>query len=657
MKKTIVAMAFAGILLGLGAPSFAEEGEAARELERGFFKEQAERDLEGAIKIYEGLVEKHTSDRAVVAKALLRMGLCLEKLGRMESAVASIERIVDEFGDQKREVDEARKILKRIDPASGTKPVEEGSAPEGGSPEESMNVRHIRAVLENETISLDFRDATLPDVLSFLRTTKSLNIVADPKVLTEFEQSGRTINLSVEDLKLGDAIAILLRFNNLQYEFLHDVMYIAFPGDLTAYKALPWYGDPSPKRKDPRLLGRKVSFDFSGRPLGETVRAMGRHWDIEPDISPGAREHLKESVGTYRVESTSPGDALERLLTPHSLGFAIRAGRVWIATPAELKAHREKRKRILEGSESVGDQALLNVLQGKLISVDFLDTPLEAILNFLSEVSGLNILMGPSVPTTGGESGIRVTLKADELLLEQVLRVILMPLDLEYRIDYGVVTVERREKDLRVEKKTPLEFLRAALESTTDVNLKDASLPLVLDYLSRVSGVSIFLDPRARESAEGKTSVTLNRKGITVKAALEEVTKNRGLGFDLLHGVIYVNRSKALQEDLAVQWYGDQPSLHVSGLDMKALYALRVKKITMALESARLSHLIDTVARLSGVEIVASPRAAEAGCRWRVTCRIANLSAEDALRLLLTPYGLGYRIEKGVVTIGLRETR
>lgn len=67
--------------------------EAARKLET------IDGDLKGAIKQYETIVKTHGSDRAAVARALLRMGECYQKLGDQQ-AVSIFERIVREFADQ-----------------------------------------------------------------------------------------------------------------------------------------------------------------------------------------------------------------------------------------------------------------------------------------------------------------------------------------------------------------------------------------------------------------------------------------------------------------------------------------------------------------------------------------------------------------------------
>jgi Tol biopolymer transport system component len=72
------------------------QGEGA--LQKAIRKETLEGDLKGAIESYKKLAQD--KDRAIAAKALVRMGECYEKLGDSEARKA-YERVVREFADQK----------------------------------------------------------------------------------------------------------------------------------------------------------------------------------------------------------------------------------------------------------------------------------------------------------------------------------------------------------------------------------------------------------------------------------------------------------------------------------------------------------------------------------------------------------------------------
>ena len=80
--------------------------------------EQVEGDLEQAISLYAELVEEHGSVRPVAATALLRLGLCYERLGR-EEATNAYERLLAEYADQSDIATEARARLTVLRAAMG----------------------------------------------------------------------------------------------------------------------------------------------------------------------------------------------------------------------------------------------------------------------------------------------------------------------------------------------------------------------------------------------------------------------------------------------------------------------------------------------------------------------------------------------------------
>ncbi len=100
----ITAVLLAG---ALGTVSFAgaqKPGRADVALEAAAKKELVDGDVKGAIAAYQKIIaEYRTSDRAAVAKALVRMGQCYENLGVKEVAEArkAYERAVREYSDQK----------------------------------------------------------------------------------------------------------------------------------------------------------------------------------------------------------------------------------------------------------------------------------------------------------------------------------------------------------------------------------------------------------------------------------------------------------------------------------------------------------------------------------------------------------------------------
>jgi len=107
MRKILAILLMTGALaIGIGSGQQKDQSEV--NLQAAIRMETVEGDLKGAIEAYKKIAE--AGNRAVAAKALIRMGQCYEKLGDAEARKA-YERVVREFFDQKEAVEQARALL------------------------------------------------------------------------------------------------------------------------------------------------------------------------------------------------------------------------------------------------------------------------------------------------------------------------------------------------------------------------------------------------------------------------------------------------------------------------------------------------------------------------------------------------------------------
>lgn len=107
MKRVLIATSIVGLLFAF-ATGVTAQVSAEVALRTALEKETVKGDLKGAIDQYKKLA--HGKDRAVAAKALVRMGQCYEKLGNAEARNA-YERVVREFADQTEAAAQARNFL------------------------------------------------------------------------------------------------------------------------------------------------------------------------------------------------------------------------------------------------------------------------------------------------------------------------------------------------------------------------------------------------------------------------------------------------------------------------------------------------------------------------------------------------------------------
>ncbi len=85
--------------------------DAARQLEAAVYREIAYGDLRGAAAQYRAIATQRGIPRPVAARALLQLGQCLEKWGRVGEAREAYNRLVREFGDQPEAASRARARL------------------------------------------------------------------------------------------------------------------------------------------------------------------------------------------------------------------------------------------------------------------------------------------------------------------------------------------------------------------------------------------------------------------------------------------------------------------------------------------------------------------------------------------------------------------
>ncbi len=110
-RSTIIAAFFALVFLG-GQCALAQSGYNL--FQKGLIQERVKGDLDEAIKVYERIIVKFPNNRPIVAKALLHIGLCYEKMGKQEAQKA-YQRLIKEYTDQPEPVQTARQHLQQLD--------------------------------------------------------------------------------------------------------------------------------------------------------------------------------------------------------------------------------------------------------------------------------------------------------------------------------------------------------------------------------------------------------------------------------------------------------------------------------------------------------------------------------------------------------------
>ena len=161
MKNLLICLLTIGFLFLVQTPIQAQN--AQQLFQKGMIQEEGEGDLNEAIEIYNSIVNDANEDRELRAKALLRVGICYEKMGNLK-ARRSYQKLISEYSDQKDIVSLGREKLNgltKLDPVlkkEGIVAAEVWSPNESGSSYGiSPDGRYINYIDWNE-ISIKIKD-------------------------------------------------------------------------------------------------------------------------------------------------------------------------------------------------------------------------------------------------------------------------------------------------------------------------------------------------------------------------------------------------------------------------------------------------------------------------------------------------------------------
>lgn len=107
MKRIVIILFWC---LGLQAILQGQDLQPAKLLSEAIYQEEVNGELDEAIRIYQAIAIEYSDERKIAAEALLRLGLCYEKLGQ-KKAQQAYQRLIDEYPEQTDKVSTARKRL------------------------------------------------------------------------------------------------------------------------------------------------------------------------------------------------------------------------------------------------------------------------------------------------------------------------------------------------------------------------------------------------------------------------------------------------------------------------------------------------------------------------------------------------------------------
>ncbi len=204
-----------------------------------------------------------------------------------------------------------------------------------------------------------------------------------------------------------------------------------------------------------RILFENANLQFSREQYDETERLCRQIIRLDPynrdaKMLMTIAEESRHSKSSEKNLS-SLRENWKRTFEEIEMGMVPQVDVVAFPDYDDWREREERARRILSGTAatgevSVAEQQINRVLATKPVSLDFTDTPLKAVIKFLKDVSGLNIIVDPGVYEGKAEEDLLVQLQVEDIPLAQAMNLVLNMRDLAYTITNGVLLVTAKDK-------------------------------------------------------------------------------------------------------------------------------------------------------------------------------------------------------------------
>ena len=184
-------------------------------------------------------------------------------------------------------------------------------------------------------------------------------------------------------------------------------------------------------------------------------------------------------------------------------------------------------------------------LSSMKISMDFQDRPMEEVLAFLRDFSGLNIVVDAEVSTSLGEDQLKITMRVKELTLKSVLKLMLSSKNLTATYKEGVILIVPKGK---VDKAVVLQIydVRDLL-----VKIQDFAGPRV-ELVSPSAGGGGPLTGASFTLEEPKSTITEEFITEMIRSNTGDRTwdENPNASITLANGMLVVSQSRRVHEEI-----------------------------------------------------------------------------------------------------------
>ncbi|MEK7867370.1 MAG: SUMF1/EgtB/PvdO family nonheme iron enzyme, partial [Planctomycetota bacterium] len=207
------------------------------------------------------------------------------------------------------------------------------------------DVAAICRVLDNTKIDLDFTDASLEDIIGFIREYARINIEIDQKVREE-GLAEKKITFQQREGVLHEVLDQLVRLYDLDYTYDHKVLLILLPQPCDL-RSLADYDCPSGFQLAPiegvesaaadeeirrRMRDTKISLSFTDATFSQVLLFLTVYARIPFVVEAGSVDAVAGKRVSFRVDELPFEQAFDLIMKMLDLGYFIQAGQVHIVS-------------------------------------------------------------------------------------------------------------------------------------------------------------------------------------------------------------------------------------------------------------------------------------------------------------------------------------
>jgi len=257
------------------------------------------------------------------------------------------------------------------------------------------------------------------------------------------------------------------------------------------------------------------------------------------------------------------------------------------------------------------------------ITIDIQNSPLNAVVDYLREITGSNIVWDSVTDADAATARFKV----QDMKLPTALDGLLIEHHLEYDFRHGVLFISPADR-----------LWSAPPDPTPPVPLGEAKIKEARDWISRLASDK----PEERDRAHSE----LKKLGPSVIPVLEEGTRAADSEA--------AARCRALMDDLRPRsrTWGSLPianhwrSQTLADADRKVAEKLESRRIDLAFENTAIADILEFIKDFSGLKLAVRGELPKPP----VTFKVKGLTVGEVLELCTLPYGWDVTIEEGAVT-------